>query len=151
MTKRELWLKLFSENNTALAAAIHLCERFATPESLNNNVDFLAQKRRELDEEVDLETIEAVFPGYLEKQEPKQVELTESLIGEIPEQCRERFLEMIGMEVYCDEPNRVVTENETPQYKGKTWAEVRQEMFTPEKYDQRFGGRDNCGRNVVPW
>lgn len=64
MTKRELWLKLFSENNTALATAIHLCERFATPESLNNNVDFLAQKRRELNEEVDREVVELVFPNF---------------------------------------------------------------------------------------
>lgn len=72
MTKRELWLKLFSENDTALAAAIHLCERFATPESLNNNVDFLAQKRRELNEEIDRETVEAVFPGYLARQEKKE-------------------------------------------------------------------------------
>ena len=34
MTKKELWLKLFQENDTALACAIHLCARFATQESL---------------------------------------------------------------------------------------------------------------------
>lgn len=62
MTKRELWLKLFSENRTALAAAIHLCERFVTPESLKSGEDFLAQKRRELEREVSQETVEAVFP-----------------------------------------------------------------------------------------
>ena len=72
MTKRNFGLKLFSENDTALAAAIHLCERFVTPESLDNSVDFLAIKRRELNEEVDRESVEAVFPGYLAKHEPEQ-------------------------------------------------------------------------------
>lgn len=64
MTKRELWLKLFSENDTALAAAIHLCERFVTPKSLESGQDFLIQKRRELNEEVDPKIVHEVFPNY---------------------------------------------------------------------------------------
>lgn len=64
MKKRELWLKLFSENDTALATAIHLCERFVTPENLESGIEFLAEKRRELDKEIDRETVEAIFPGY---------------------------------------------------------------------------------------
>lgn len=72
MTKRDVWLKLFAENKTALAAAIHLCERFVTPESLESGADFLALKRRELDQEIDRETVEAIFPGYYaEKKEEK--------------------------------------------------------------------------------
>lgn len=63
MKKRELWLKLFSENDTALAAAIHLCERFVTPVNLEGGIEFLAAKRRELYNEVDQETVESVFPG----------------------------------------------------------------------------------------
>lgn len=64
MTKKELWLKLFQENDTALACAIHLCERFVTPESLERGQDFIIQKRRELNEDVAQETVEAIFPGY---------------------------------------------------------------------------------------
>ena len=62
MTKRELWLKLFQENDTALACAIHLCERFVTQESLERGQDFILQKRKELTEDVDQKTIESVFP-----------------------------------------------------------------------------------------
>lgn len=53
MTKRELWLKLFSANDTALASAIHLCECFVTPKSLESGQNFIMQKRRELNEEVE--------------------------------------------------------------------------------------------------
>lgn len=61
MTKRDFWLKLFQENDTALASAIHLCERFITDEQLKNGEDFLEQKRKELYEEVPEEVIQAVF------------------------------------------------------------------------------------------
>lgn len=66
MKKRDLWLKLFSENDTALATAIHLCERFVTPESLENGQDFLLKKRKELDKEIDETTVREIFPGYHE-------------------------------------------------------------------------------------
>lgn len=61
MTKRDLWLKLFSENDTALASAIHLCERFITTEQLENGEDFINQKRKELYLEVPKEVIEEIF------------------------------------------------------------------------------------------
>ena len=64
MTKRELWLRLFSENDTALASAIHLCERFVTPKSLESGQNFIMQKRRELDEEVDAKIVREIFPNY---------------------------------------------------------------------------------------
>lgn len=63
MKKREFWLKLFAENDTALASAIHFCERFVTAESLERGQNFLEQKRRELDEEVDDRIVKSVFPG----------------------------------------------------------------------------------------
>lgn len=62
MTKREFWLKLFSENDTALAAAIHLCGRFVTDKSLESGEGFLAGKRRELYEEMDPEVVAEIFP-----------------------------------------------------------------------------------------
>lgn len=62
MKKRELWLKLFSENDTALATAIHLCERFVTPESLERSQDFIMNKRRELNEEIDPQIVAEIFP-----------------------------------------------------------------------------------------
>lgn len=65
MTRREFWLKLFAENDTALATAIHLIGRFVTPQGLNKNQEFLVEKRRELNEEMDPETVERAFPGYL--------------------------------------------------------------------------------------
>lgn len=63
MTKKELWLKLFSENDTALASAIHLCERFVTLESLENpsNKEFFDRKRAELYEDVDDKTVQSIF------------------------------------------------------------------------------------------
>ena len=61
MTKREFWLKLFNENDTALASAIHFCERFVTEESLENGADFIEQKKKELYEEVPEELVIKVF------------------------------------------------------------------------------------------
>ena len=57
MTNKEFWLRLFEENDTALAAAIHLCQRFTTEESLIQGRDFLEQKRKELYEEADPEVV----------------------------------------------------------------------------------------------
>ena len=61
MTKREFWLKLFSENDTALASAIHLCERFISEEQLKSGEEFLEQRRKELYEDVSKEQIKKVF------------------------------------------------------------------------------------------
>lgn len=61
MTKKEFWIKLFQENDTALACAIHLCERFVDEKSLQSGADFIAQKRSELNNEVPSEIITDVF------------------------------------------------------------------------------------------
>lgn len=67
MTKREFWLKLFSENDIALASAIRFCEKFATPESLKGGRSGSPKKRSELYEEVDPKLVEAVFPASREE------------------------------------------------------------------------------------
>ena len=63
LTRKELWLKLFSENDTALACAIHLCERFITDESLKSGEKLIIEKRRELYGEVSDDVVESVFRG----------------------------------------------------------------------------------------
>lgn len=67
MKKREYWMKLFAENDTALATAIHLCERFVTEEQLENGEEFLTQKRKELDEEIPAEIVEETFGELYER------------------------------------------------------------------------------------
>lgn len=61
MLKKDFWLKLFQENETALACAVHLCERFVTEEQLQNGADFIAQKKDELYNEVPEEQVVAVL------------------------------------------------------------------------------------------
>lgn len=61
MTKRQFWLKLFSENDVALATAIHLCQRFTDEESLKKSQEFIYEKVKELDDEVSKEQIEDIF------------------------------------------------------------------------------------------
>lgn len=63
MTKREFWLKLFSENDTALASAIILCERFVTDEQLENGKDYIGIRKKELYEEMPESKILKVFPN----------------------------------------------------------------------------------------
>ena len=50
ITKREYWLKLFEENNVALASAVILVERFVTEASLKSGAEFIRQKINELSE-----------------------------------------------------------------------------------------------------
>lgn len=52
MTKREFWIKLFSQNDVALACAIILCERFATEEQLTNGKEYILEQISKLNEEV---------------------------------------------------------------------------------------------------
>ena len=66
MTKKEFWLKLFQENDTALACAIHLCERFVDENQLQNGAEFIAQKKNELYTEVSSEHISYVFSNKAE-------------------------------------------------------------------------------------
>lgn len=63
MTKRELWLKLFYENDTALATAIHLCNRFVTEKSLVSGQEFIQAKVKELDDPVPVDQVEFIFPS----------------------------------------------------------------------------------------
>lgn len=64
MTKRDFWLKLFHENDTALACAIHLCERFVNEQQLQSGSEFIAQKRNELNDEVPSEVLAEVFASH---------------------------------------------------------------------------------------
>lgn len=61
MTKKDFWLKLFQENDTALACAIHFCERFVNMDQLEKGAEFIEQKKRELYSEIPDEQIAAVF------------------------------------------------------------------------------------------
>ena len=63
MKKREVWLKLFSENDVALACAIHLTERYCQDtEALARNKDFIIKKITELDKEVSAKEVAKIFP-----------------------------------------------------------------------------------------
>lgn len=64
MKKRDFWLKLFQENDTALACAIHFCERFVDEESLQSGSEFITQKRNELNNEIPSEIIAEVFASH---------------------------------------------------------------------------------------
>lgn len=57
MTKKEYWLKLFEENDVALACAIHLCESFADDVQLVKGRQFIEQKVEELSFDMDENTV----------------------------------------------------------------------------------------------
>lgn len=61
MTNRDYWLKLFSENEVALASAIILCERFVTDEQLTNKKEYITKQISKLNEEVSNDVIKEVF------------------------------------------------------------------------------------------
>mgnify|MGYP005962035391 FL=1 len=61
MTKRDYWLKLFSENDVALTCAITLCKRFSTDEQLTNGKEYITEQISKLDEEVSNDVIKEVF------------------------------------------------------------------------------------------
>ena len=58
MTKKEMWLKLFEQNDFALAMAIHLCERFGNE---NYNEDFMQQRIKELNIEIPESKVKDIF------------------------------------------------------------------------------------------
>jgi hypothetical protein len=60
MNRKEFWLRLFAQNDIALASAIHFCERFVTEESLESRKDFIQNKIKELYEEVPQELIDVL-------------------------------------------------------------------------------------------
>lgn len=61
MTTKDFWLKLFNENDVALASAIILCERFVDDNSLLIGKDYIENKVTELYEEMSDEIVELVF------------------------------------------------------------------------------------------
>ena len=64
MTRKEFWLKLFAENDTALASVLILCDRFATEEQLEKGKEYIESRKKELYEEMPLDEIQSVFPNY---------------------------------------------------------------------------------------
>ena len=64
MTRKEFWLKLFAENDTALISAIILCERFVTLEQLESGEEYIRQRKKELYEKVPEDEIREIFPDY---------------------------------------------------------------------------------------
>ena len=64
MTQKEFWLKLFTENDTALAAVLILVDRFITQEQLERGKTYIESRKKELYEEMPLSDILSVFPNY---------------------------------------------------------------------------------------
>lgn len=62
MTKREFWLKLFSENDTALASAILLCERFINMEQLERGEEYITACKKSLEDIIPEDVCRSVFP-----------------------------------------------------------------------------------------
>lgn len=60
MTQKEFWLKLFAENDTALAAVLVLVDRFITQEQLERGKAYIESKKKELYEEMPRCDVEAV-------------------------------------------------------------------------------------------
>lgn len=63
MTQKEFWLKLFAENDTALASALILIDRFVTDESLKSGQEFVEKRKKELYTEMPKDVVEKTFPG----------------------------------------------------------------------------------------
>ena len=73
MTKKEFWLKLFNENDTALISALILIERFVDEEQIKNGTEYIQSRKKELYEEMPLNEIKNVFPNYDFKKENNNV------------------------------------------------------------------------------
>ena len=64
MTKKEFWLKLFNENNAALASAVILVNRFVNEEQLERGKKYIRSEVQKLYEEMPEDVVKAVFPDY---------------------------------------------------------------------------------------
>lgn len=64
MTRKEYWLKLFAENDTALTSVLILVDRFVTEEQLQRGKEYIESRKKELYEEMPLKDIQSVFPNY---------------------------------------------------------------------------------------
>lgn len=61
MTQKEFWLKLFSENDIALASALILVDRFVTEEQLQKGQEYIKSRVKELYKEMPKADVEKVF------------------------------------------------------------------------------------------
>lgn len=64
MTNKEFWLKLFNENDTALASAIILVNRFVNEEQLERGKKYIRSEVQKLYEEMPENVVKSVFPDY---------------------------------------------------------------------------------------
>lgn len=60
MTIKEFWLRLFAQNDIALACVIHSCEKSLIKEFSENSKDFIQNKIEELYEEAPQELIDVL-------------------------------------------------------------------------------------------
>lgn len=64
MTQKEFWLKLFNENDTALASAIILVNRFVNKEQLESGKEYIRSEVHKLYEEMPEDVVKSVFSEY---------------------------------------------------------------------------------------
>jgi len=64
VTRKEFWLKLFAENDTALASTLILVKRYVTSEQLEKGKEYIESRKKELYEEMPLSEIKLIFPNY---------------------------------------------------------------------------------------
>lgn len=64
MTRKEFWLKLFAENDIALASALISADRFTTDQQLQRGKEYIESIKKELYEEMPLNVVQSVFPNY---------------------------------------------------------------------------------------
>ena len=64
LTQKEFWLKLFNENDTALASAIILVNRFVNKEQLESGKEYIRSEVQKLYEEMPENVVKSVFPDY---------------------------------------------------------------------------------------
>ena len=62
MTEKEFWLKLFNENDTALASAIILVNRFVNEQQLESGKEYIRSEVQKLYEERPEDVVKSVFP-----------------------------------------------------------------------------------------
>ncbi len=74
MTVREFWLKLFSENDTALISAVILIERFVTEKQLQSGQEYIQSRKKELYEKAPETLVKDVFPLYQEENDESLLE-----------------------------------------------------------------------------
>ena len=87
MTVREFWLKLFSENDTALISAVILIERFVTEKQLQSGQEYIQSRKKELYEKAPETLVKDVFPLYQKENDESLLESLKSCIASECEKC----------------------------------------------------------------